>query len=189
MPLPVIVLQPPLTDDIHSRIHFTNWKKSSATAAQSLCRSLDDCGAYSLVSDDPEWNSHPTNIITTISAAGIITITQRARPVITRPVLYSVSEKRSAVINLFTYRELQWKEWTAASMALHQAMISSIGALNLIRHHRKAQWTCGHHLAVLPSLACAHHHHFRYTARNRRLLHRKPHQRRAHLLRYISRFH
>lgn len=150
MPLPAIVLQPSLTDDVHSRIHFTNWKKSLATAAQSLCRSLDDCGAYSLVSDDPEWNSHPTNIITTTSAAGIITITQRARPVITRPVLYSVSEKRSAVINLFTYRELQWKEWTAASMALHQAMISSIGALNLATIERLS----GH--AGIISLSCRH---------------------------------
>ena len=147
---PEIVLQPSLTDDVHSRIHFTNWKKSLATAAQSLCRSLDDCGAYSLVSDDPEWNSHPTNIITNTSAAGIITITQRARPVITRPVLYSVSEKRSAVINLFTYRELQWKEWTAASMALHQAMISSIGALNLATIERLS----GH--AGIISLSCRH---------------------------------
>ena len=187
--MPEIVLQPSLTDDVHSRIHFTNWKKSLTTAAQSLCRSLDDCGAKSLVSDDPEWNSHPTNIITTTSAAGIITITQRARPVITRPVLYSGNEKRTAVINLFNYKELQWKEWTAASMALHHAMINSIGAQNLIRHHRKAQRTCGHHLVVLPPIACAHHHHLRYTARNRRLLHRKPHQRRAHLLRCISRFH
>jgi hypothetical protein len=115
MPMPVIVLQPPLTDDVHSRIHFSNWKKSLATAAQSLCRSLDDCGAYSLVSDDPEWQSHPTNIITTTSAAGNITIAHRARPVITRPVLYSGNEKRTAVINLFNYKELQWKEWTAAS--------------------------------------------------------------------------
>ena len=71
--MPVIVLQPSLTDDVHSRIHFSNWKKSLATAAQSLCRSLDDCGAYSLVSDDPEWQSHPTNIITTTSAARNIT--------------------------------------------------------------------------------------------------------------------
>ena len=107
MPMPAIVLQPSLTDDNHFRIHFTNWKKSLATAAQSLCRSLDDCGAYSLVSDDPEWNSHPTNIITTTSAAGNITITHRARPVITRPILYLANEKRQAVINLFNYKELQ----------------------------------------------------------------------------------
>ena len=148
MPMPVIVLQPSLTDDVHSRIHFTNWKKSLATAAQSLCRSLDDCGAYSLVSDDPEWNSHPANIITTTSAAGIITITQRARPVITRPVLYSGNEKRTAVINLFNYKELQWKEWTAASMALHHAMINSIGALNLATIERLS----GH--AGIISLSC-----------------------------------
>jgi hypothetical protein len=148
MPMPVIVLQPSLTDDVHSRIHFTNWKKSLATAAQSLCRSLDDCGAYSLVSDDPEWDSHPTNIITTTSAAGIITITQRARPVINRPVLYSGNEKRTAVINLFNYKELQWKEWTAASMAIHHAMINSIGALNLATIERLS----GH--AGIISLSC-----------------------------------
>jgi hypothetical protein len=40
-------------------------------------------------------------------------------------------KKVAAVINLFNYREVQWKEWTSASMALHQAMINSIGALNL----------------------------------------------------------
>lgn len=148
MPMPVIVLQPSLTDDVHSRIHFSNWKKSLATAAQSLCRSLDDCGAYSLVSDDPEWQSHPTNIITTTSAAGNITIAHRARPVITRPVIYSGNEKRTAIINLFNYKELQWKEWTAASMALHQAMINSIGALNLATIERLS----GH--AGIISLSC-----------------------------------
>jgi hypothetical protein len=127
----LIVLQPPLTDDTHSRIHFSNWKKSLATAAQSLCRTLDDCGAYSLFAEDPEWESHPSNIISTTSAAGVITITIRARPIITKPTIYTANEKKTAFINLFNYRELQWKEWTAASMALHQAMISSIGALNL----------------------------------------------------------
>jgi hypothetical protein len=74
MPTPVIVLQPSLTDDAHSRIHLSNWKKSLATAAQSLCRTLDDSGAYSLVSEDSsEWQSHPTNIISTTSDAGTLT--------------------------------------------------------------------------------------------------------------------
>jgi hypothetical protein len=27
-------------------------------------------------------------------------------------------------VNLFNYKELQWKEWTSASMTLHQAMIN-----------------------------------------------------------------
>jgi hypothetical protein len=107
MPMPVIVLQPPLTDDVHSRIHFSNWKKSLATAVQSLCRTLDDCGAYSLVLEDPEWQSHPTNIITATSAAGNITISHRACPVITKPTLYLETEKKQAVINLFNYKELQ----------------------------------------------------------------------------------
>ena len=146
--MPVIVLQPSLTDDVHSRIHYSNCTKSLATAAQSLCRALDDCGAYSLVSEDPEWQSHLTNIITTTSAAGNITITHRARPVITRPVLYLANEKRQAVINLFNYKELQWKEWTAASMALHQTMINSIGALNLATIERLS----GH--AGIISLSC-----------------------------------
>jgi hypothetical protein len=55
----------------------------------------------------------------TTSAAGIVTITIRARPVIAKPTIYTASEKRTAVINLINYRELQWKEWTAAGMALH----------------------------------------------------------------------
>ncbi len=61
-----IVLQPPLTDDVHSRIHFSNWMKSLATAAQSLYRTLDDCGAYSQVAEDPDWEAHPSNIILSI---------------------------------------------------------------------------------------------------------------------------
>ena len=52
-------------------------------------------------------------------------------PSFIKPKIYAATEKSTAVINLFNYRELQWKEWTAASMALHQAMINSIGALNL----------------------------------------------------------
>ena len=143
-----IVVQPSLTDDSHSRIHFTNWKKSLATAAQGLCRTLDDCGAYSLVADDPEWDSHPTNIIQTISVAGVITTTVRARPIFIKPKIYAATEKSTAVINLFNYRELQWKEWTAASMALHQAMINSIGALNLATIERLS----GH--AGILSLTC-----------------------------------
>jgi hypothetical protein len=67
-----IVLQPSLTDDAHARIHFTNWKKSLATAAQGMCRTLDDCGAYSQVADDPDWATHPYNIIRTTSAQGVI---------------------------------------------------------------------------------------------------------------------
>jgi hypothetical protein len=119
-----IVLQPSLTDDSHSRIHFTNWKKSLATAAQGMCRTLDDCGVYSQVVNDQEWNSHPTNIIHTTSLSGVITTTVRARPTFIKPTIYAATEKSTAVINLFKYRELQWKEWTAASMALHQAMIN-----------------------------------------------------------------
>jgi hypothetical protein len=84
----LIVLQPPLTDDAHSRIHFSNWKKSLATAAQSLCSTLDYCGAYSQVAEDSEWESHPSNIISTTSAAGVTTITIRARPIITKPTIY-----------------------------------------------------------------------------------------------------
>ncbi len=144
------MLQPSLTDDAHSRIHFSNWKKSLATAAQSLCRTLDDCGAYSQVAEDPEWDSHPSNTISTTSAAEITTIiiTIRARPIITKPTIYTANEKKTAVINLFNYRGKQWKEWTAASMALHQAMISSIGALNLATIERLS----GH--AGIISLSC-----------------------------------
>jgi hypothetical protein len=144
----LIVLQPPLTDDAHSRIRFSNWKKSLATAAQSLCRTLDVCGAYSQVAEDPEWDSHPSNIISTTSAAGITTITIRARPIIAKLTIYTANEKKTAVINLFNYREKQWKEWTAASMALHQAMISSIGALNIATIERLS----GH--AGIISLSC-----------------------------------
>ncbi len=143
------MLQPPLTDDAHSRIHFSNWKKSLTTAAQSLCRTLDDCGAYSQVAEDHEWDSHPNNIISTTSAAGVTTITIRARPVIIKLTIYTANEKKTAVINLFNYREKQWEEWTAASsMALHQAMISSIGALNLATIERLS----GH--AGIISLSC-----------------------------------
>jgi hypothetical protein len=53
-----------------------------------------------------------------------------------------------AVINLFNYKELKWKEWTAASMALHQAMINSIGALNVATIERLS----GH--AGIISLSC-----------------------------------
>jgi hypothetical protein len=149
MPLSAIVLQPPLTDVAHSHIHFSNWKKSLATAAQSLRRALDDCGAYSLVAEDPEWESHPSNIISTTSAAGVITITYRARPVITKPRIYTTSERKTAVINLFNYKELQLKEWTQASMvALHQAMINSIGALNLATIERLSG-----HVGII-SLSC-----------------------------------
>lgn len=143
-----IVLQPTLTDDSHSRIHFTNWKKSLATAAQGLCRTLDDCGAYSLVADDLEWSSHPTNIIQPTPGARVTTTTVRARPIFDKPKIYSAAEKSTAVINLFNYKELQWKEWTAASMALHQAMINSIGALNLATIERLS----GH--AGILSLTC-----------------------------------
>ncbi len=106
----LIVLQLSLTDDVHSRIHFSNWMKSLATAAQSLCRTLDDCGAYSQVAEDSDWAIHPSNMISTTSAAGITTITIRARPIIAKPTMYTANEKRTAVINLFNYRELQWKE-------------------------------------------------------------------------------
>jgi hypothetical protein len=143
-----IVLQPSLTDDSHSRIHFTNWKKSLATAAQGLCHILNDCGAYSHVVTDQEWNSHPTNVIHTASAPGVIKTTVRARPQFIKPTIYAATEKSTAVINLFKYRELQWKEWTAASMALHQAMINSIGALNLATIERLS----GH--AGILSLTC-----------------------------------
>ena len=143
-----IVLQPSLTDDSHSRIHFSNWKTSLATAAQGLCRTLDDCGAYSQVATDQEWNAHPSNIIHTTSTAGRVTVTIRARPTFIKPRIYTATEKSTAVINLFNYRELQWKEWTAASMILHRAMINSIGALNLATIQRLS----GH--AGILSLTC-----------------------------------
>jgi hypothetical protein len=57
-------------------------------------------------------------------------------------------KRRTVVISLFNYNELQWKEWTAASMALHQAMINSIGALNLATIERLS----GH--AGIISLSC-----------------------------------
>jgi hypothetical protein len=65
-----------------------------------------------------------------------------------KPKIYVATEKLTAVINLFNYRELQWKEWTSASMALHQAMINSIGALNLSTIERLS----GH--AGILSLTC-----------------------------------
>ncbi len=92
----LIVLQPPLTDDAHSRIHYSNWKKSLATVAQSLCRTLDDCGAYSIVAEDPDWESHPSNIISTTSAAGVTIITIRARPIITKPTIYTAKRKEDS---------------------------------------------------------------------------------------------
>jgi hypothetical protein len=110
-----------------------------------MCRTLDDCGAYSQVANNQEWNSHPSNIIHTTSLAGVITTTVRARPIFIKPTLYAATEKSTAVINLFQYRELQWKEWTAA---LHQAMINSIGALNLATIERLS----GH--AGILSLTC-----------------------------------
>jgi len=112
-----------------------------------MCRTLDECGAYSLVADDLEWNSHPSNIITT-TVSGTTTTTVRPRPVFIKPKIYAATEKVSAVINLFNYREVQWKEWTSASMALHQAMINSIGALNLSTIERLS----GH--AGILSLTC-----------------------------------
>ncbi len=148
MGVPIPTLQPPLTDDSHSRIHFTNWKKSLATAAQGMCRTLDDCGAYSLVAGNAEWASHPSKIISTTATSGLINLTVRARPAITKPTIYAATEKSTAVINLFNYKELQWKDWTAASMALHSAMINSIGALNLATIERLS----GH--AGILSLSC-----------------------------------
>ena len=135
----VPVLQPTLDDDAHSRIHFTNWKKSLASASQSLCRTIDECGAYALVSTDQEWQIHPLNTVNGQT---------RPRPTITKPVLYRSTEKSTAVINLFNHAELQWKEWTAASMLLHQAMINSVGPLNLATIDRLS----GH--AGIISLTC-----------------------------------
>ncbi len=83
-----------------------------------MCRTLDECGAYSLVADDAEWNSHPSNIITT-TVSGTTTTAVCPRPVFIKPKIYAATEKLTAIINLFNYRELQWKEWTSASMALH----------------------------------------------------------------------
>jgi hypothetical protein len=114
----------------------------------SLLQLEEILGNYSLVAESPEWQSHPTNIITTTSAAGIITISHRARPVIIKPTLYLETEKKQAVINLFNYKELQWKEWTSASMELHQAMVNSIRALNLATIERLS----GH--AGIISLSC-----------------------------------
>ncbi len=82
------------------------------------------------LTNDAEWSSNPSNIIST-TVAGTTTITVHPRPVFTKPTIYSSSEKKTAVINMFNYNELLWKEWTSASMALHQAMINSIGAFNL----------------------------------------------------------
>ncbi len=65
-----------------------------------------------------------------------------------KPKIYAATEKLAAVINLFNYRELQWKEWTSASIALHQAMINSIGALNFCTIERLS----GH--AGILSLTC-----------------------------------
>ena len=113
-----------------------------------MCRTLDDCGAYSQVADDPDWAAHPHNIIQTTGARGVITTTVRPRPQFIKPTIYTATEKSPAVINLFKYRENQWKEWTAAGMALHQAMISSIGALNLATIERLS----GH--AGILSLTC-----------------------------------
>ncbi len=104
MAMTVPILQPPLTDDAHSRIHFSNWEKSLATAAHSMCRTLDECGAYSLVADDSEWESYLTNIVFTTSSAGTSSITYCAPPVITKPTIYTTTEKKTAVIiNLFNY--------------------------------------------------------------------------------------
>ena len=133
------ILQPTLNDDAHSRIHFINWKKSLASASQSLCRTIDECGAYVLVSTDQEWQIHPLNTVNGQT---------RPRPTITKPVLYRSTEKSTAVINLFNHAELQWKEWTAASMLLHQAMINSVGPLNLATIDRLS----GH--AGIISLTC-----------------------------------
>jgi hypothetical protein len=69
------------------------------------------------------------------------------RPVITKPTIYTDNKKKTAVINLFNYKELQWKEWTSASMALHQAMINSIGALILATIERLS----GHAGIISPS--------------------------------------
>ncbi len=88
----VPILQPSLTDDSHSRIHLSNWKKALATAALGMCRTLDECGAYSLVADDDEWNSHPSNIITT-TVSGTTTNTIRPRPVFKKPKIYAATEK------------------------------------------------------------------------------------------------
>ena len=164
-----IVLQPSLTDDSHSRIHFTNWKTSLATAAQGLCRTLDDCGAYSQVANDQEWNSHPSNIMPRIFLKPRIYV--RARPIFIKPRIYAATEKSTAVINLFNYRELQWKEWTAASMILHRAMINSIGALNLATIERMTQRTRRHSVPHVPGITRAHHSHVRFPALLRRVLH------------------
>jgi hypothetical protein len=140
----VPVLQPPLTDDVHSRIHFSNYKKSLANAAQSMCRTIDDCGAYSLVASDAEWNAHQLNILTAANG----TVTYRPRPNIVKPTMYAPTEKRTAVVNIFNHQMIEFKEWTQASMALHQAMINSVGPLNLATIDRLS----GH--AGVVSLTC-----------------------------------
>jgi hypothetical protein len=182
------ILQPSLTDDSHSRIHFSNWKKALATAAQGICRTLDEYGAYSLVADDVEWNSHPNNIVTT-TVSGTTTTTVRPRPVFNKPRIHAATEKVAVVINLFNYREVQWKEWTSASMALHQAMINSIGVLNLSTIERfsghagilslTCQQLLGHIIVMFGSLH----------ATDVCILHRKPHQGRTYVLRGFPRLH
>ncbi len=76
-----------------------------------MCRTLDECGPYSLVADDVEWNFHPSNIVIT-TVSGTTTTTVCPRPVFIKPTIYVATEKLAAVINLFNYRELQWKECT-----------------------------------------------------------------------------
>ena len=62
--------------------------------------------------------------------------------------MYAPTEKRTAVVNIFNHRMLEFKEWTQASMALHQAMINSVGPLNLATIDRLS----GH--AGVVSLTC-----------------------------------
>jgi hypothetical protein len=91
--------------------------------------------------------------------------------VFTKPTIYTASEKKTTVINLFNYNELQWKEWTATSMALHQTMINSIGALNLATIERLSGHARRHPLIIVQRITWAHHRHVRLSARRRRVLH------------------
>jgi hypothetical protein len=76
-------------------------------------------------------------------------------------IICAATEKMTAVINLFNYAELQSKEWTSASMALHQAMINSFGTLNLATIERLSrQWVSSRYRAVnclrISQLSLAH---------------------------------
>ncbi len=130
----VPVLQPSLTDESHSRIHFPNWKKQSfGRAAQGMCRTIDDCSTYSQVADDAEWSSYPSNIIST-TVAGTTTIHHypppapfSPNPLSTAPLNRKRWSSTCSTTTNYNGKNGPQPVWRC----LHQAMINSIGALNL----------------------------------------------------------